>query len=62
MKNAMAPPVNHTEAEPWADSLDELDGRELAMGRFRARQEMLEEVFGPEPLSEFLSIDVRYRS
>lgn len=52
MKNAMAPPANHNEVEPWADALDELDPRELAMGRFRTRHEMLEEVFGPEPISQ----------
>ena len=39
------------EHEPWADALDEIDPRELAMGRFRARQEALAEVFGPEPIS-----------
>jgi hypothetical protein len=38
--------------EPWADGLDEVDARELAMGRFRARQELLGEVFGPEGISE----------
>jgi hypothetical protein len=32
--------------------LDEVDARELAMGRFRARQELLGEVFGPEGISE----------
>jgi hypothetical protein len=54
MKNAMhAPPANGTEVEPWADSLDEIDPRELAMNRFRTRNEMLEEVFGPEPISAF---------
>jgi len=36
--------------EPWADQLDELDPREMAMARFRARQEVLGEVFGPEPI------------
>jgi hypothetical protein len=55
MKNAMLPPSN-PEVEPWADALDELDPRELAMNRFRTRNEMLEEVFGPEPISTlFLS-------
>ena len=39
-------------AEPWADALDEIDHRELAMGRFRARQEVLAEIFGPEKISE----------
>lgn len=53
MKNAMAPPANHNEMEPWADALDELDSRELAMGRFRRRNEMMEEVFGPEPISQY---------
>lgn len=53
MKNAMhVPPANGNEVEPWADALDEIDPRELAMSRFRARHEMLEEVFGPEPISE----------
>lgn len=51
MKNSMSVP-SHPEAEPWADALDELDPRELAMNRFRTRNEMLEEVFGPEPISE----------
>jgi hypothetical protein len=51
MKNAMLPPSN-PEVEPWADALDELDPRELAMNRFRTRNEMLEEVFGPEPISK----------
>jgi hypothetical protein len=53
MKNAMLPPSN-PEAEPWADALDELDPRELAMNRFRTRNEMLEEVFGPEPISKLI--------
>ena len=39
------------EIEPWADALDEVDPREMAMGRFRARQEILAEVFGPENIS-----------
>ncbi|KLT40268.1 hypothetical protein CC85DRAFT_293338 [Cutaneotrichosporon oleaginosum] len=34
--------------EPWADALDELDPRELAMSRFRARNEVMAEIFGPE--------------
>ena len=55
MKNAMLPPSN-PEAEPWADALDELDPRELAMNRFRTRNEMLEEVFGPEPISKSISL------
>ena len=38
--------------EPWADALDEVDPRELAMNRFQARQLLLSEIFGPEPLSE----------
>nr|KIR44034.1 hypothetical protein I312_06761 [Cryptococcus bacillisporus CA1280] len=38
--------------EPWADGLDEIDEREWAMGRFRRRQEVLREVFGPETLKE----------
>jgi len=61
MKNSMQPPAN-PEAEPWADALDELDPRELAMNRFRTRNEMLEEVFGPEPISESSSIDSGYRA
>lgn len=52
MKNSMLPPSNGPETEPWADALDELDPRELAMNRFRTRHEMLEEVFGPEPISK----------
>ena len=55
MKNAMGPPGNHNEVEPWADALDELDPREMAMGRYRQRHEMLEEVFGPEPISQSLT-------
>jgi hypothetical protein len=51
MKNAMHPPSAGPEVEPWADALDELDPRELAMNRFRSRHEMLSEVFGPEPIS-----------
>lgn len=49
----MQPPPSapSVEVEPWADTLDELDPRELAMNRFRTRNEMLEEVFGPEPIS-----------
>jgi hypothetical protein len=39
--------------EPWADALDELDPRELAMGRFRARHEIMAEVFGPERVREY---------
>lgn len=36
--------------EPWADTLDELDPRKLAMSRFRARNEVMAEIFGPETL------------
>ncbi|GMK54852.1 hypothetical protein CspeluHIS016_0114380 [Cutaneotrichosporon spelunceum] len=43
-KNAMAAET----IEPWADALDELDPRELAMSRFRARNEVMAEIFGPE--------------
>lgn len=52
----MQPPPSapSVEVEPWADALDELDPRELAMNRFRTRNEMLEEVFGPEPISALL--------
>ncbi len=39
--------------EPWADALDELDPRELAMSRFRARNEVMAEIFGPERVREF---------
>jgi hypothetical protein len=59
MKNAMHPPSNGPEVEPWADALDELDPRELAMNRFRTRNEMLEEVFGPEPISMLTQSHVR---
>lgn len=38
--------------DPWADALDEVDPRELAMGRFRMRQEVLGEIFSPEPIRE----------
>jgi hypothetical protein len=41
-----------SEVEPWADGLDEVDPRELAMGRFRSRQETLAEIFSPEPISQ----------
>ena len=65
LKNAMAPPPHGIpqpgmtlpmgqgvgEMEPWADGLDEIDPRELAMGRFKARQDALAEVFGPEAIS-----------
>ena len=60
LRNAMAPPPTHHSREPqfievpepWADAVDELDAREMAMGRFRARHELLAEVFGPDPISE----------
>lgn len=39
--------------EPWADAVDEIDPREIAMKRFRTRQELLSDVFGPERLSEY---------
>lgn len=39
--------------EPWADALDELDPRELAMSRFRARNEVMAEIFGPERVREY---------
>jgi hypothetical protein len=42
--------------EPWADALDEIDPRELAMGRFRARQEVLGEIFGPDRISELRNL------
>ena len=42
------------EVEPWADSLDELDPRELAMSRFRARNEVMAEIFGPERVRELI--------
>lgn len=60
IKNAMAPPgqvgapgMPMEQMEPWADALDELDPRELAMGRFRARHEIMAEVFGPERVREY---------
>lgn len=56
VKNAMmAPPggMMTESVEPWADLLDELDPRELAMNRYRARNEMMAEVFGPEQISEW---------
>ncbi|CAD6587113.1 MAG: hypothetical protein TREMPRED_004664 [Tremellales sp. Tagirdzhanova-0007] len=49
LKQAMSGPG---EIEPWADGVDEVDPRELAMGRFRARQEILAEVFGPENIKD----------
>ena len=55
LKQAMSGPG---EIEPWADGVDEVDPRELAMGRFRARQEILAEVFGPENISAFGDIQV----
>jgi hypothetical protein len=56
-KGAMAPPAAPTpeNVEPFADLLDELDARELAMARFRARNEMMAEVFGPEPISAYIA-------
>lgn len=50
IKHAMSGPGD---VEPWADGLDEVDPREMAMGRFRARQEILAEVFGPEAISVY---------
>ena len=41
-----------TAPEPWTDAIDEIDARELAMKRFRTRQELLSDIFGPEQLSE----------
>ncbi|WVR08221.1 hypothetical protein IAU60_005268 [Kwoniella sp. DSM 27419] len=67
VKNALAPPPHPSTVgaspnagpgeviEPWADSLDELDPRELAMGRFRRRHEVLGEVFGPESIKDIPS-------
>jgi hypothetical protein len=49
LKHAMSGPGD---IEPWADALDEVDPREMAMGRFRARQGILSEVFGPETIRE----------
>lgn len=40
--------------EPWADALDEVDPREMAMGRFRARQELLSEIFSVDPISAYI--------
>lgn len=56
LKQALAPPAPAhltTEVEPWADPLDEIDPRELAMGRFKVRQEVLTEIFSPDPISEY---------
>lgn len=50
VKNAAAAPAESI--EPWADALDELDPRELAMSRFRARNEVMAEIFGPERVRE----------
>ncbi|KIR57611.1 hypothetical protein I314_06503 [Cryptococcus bacillisporus CA1873] len=47
---------------PWADGLDEIDEREWAMGRFRRRQEVLSEVFGPETLSGFLNRNLVWKT
>ncbi|WVQ66318.1 uncharacterized protein L199_004497 [Kwoniella botswanensis] len=66
MKNAMAVPTSSQQAqtqippqgvsgepvEPWADALDELDPREIAMGRFRKRHEVLSEVFSPDAIKD----------
>lgn len=55
VKQAVAPPPPPqmaAEIEPWADALDELDPRELAMGRFRVRQDILAEIFSPDPISK----------
>ncbi|KIR99441.1 hypothetical protein L804_03071 [Cryptococcus deuterogattii 2001/935-1] len=41
--------------EPWADPLDEIDPRELAMARFRKRHEVINEVFGPETVKEIVA-------
>ncbi|WWC65699.1 uncharacterized protein I303_108320 [Kwoniella dejecticola CBS 10117] len=43
-----AAPTKSEPIEPWADALDELDPREIAMGRFRKRHEVLGEIFGPD--------------
>lgn len=55
-KNAIAAPsaagIAAENIEPWADALDELDPRELAMSRFRARNEVMAEIFGPERVRE----------
>ncbi|KAK4683702.1 hypothetical protein P7C73_g6530, partial [Tremellales sp. Uapishka_1] len=56
IKHALAPPgmlpPGSEAVEPWADGLDELDPRELAMGRYRVRHEILGEVFGPEGIKD----------
>ncbi|WVQ75103.1 hypothetical protein IAR50_004712 [Cryptococcus sp. DSM 104548] len=54
IKNAMSTPAvpQGEPIEPWADSLDELDPRELAMARFRKRQEVIGEIFGPETVKD----------
>lgn len=48
--------------EPWADGLDEIDEGERAMGRFRRRQELLGEVFGPETSSVFLNLNLVWKT
>ncbi|WVQ79343.1 hypothetical protein IAT38_001440 [Cryptococcus sp. DSM 104549] len=54
LKAAAAAPHPSAEIEPWADALDELDPRENAMARFRARHGVVADVFGPEGLKEIL--------
>ncbi|WWC73518.1 uncharacterized protein I206_107489 [Kwoniella pini CBS 10737] len=45
-------PIHNEPIEPWADALDELDPREIAMGRFRKRHEVLGEIFGPDSIKD----------
>lgn len=44
--------------EPWADALDEIDPRERAMQRFRARHEVLADLFGSESISAYRPMNV----
>lgn len=59
MQDIGPPPIP---VEPWADALDEIDPRELAMQRFRARHEILAELFGSESISEQLQCTCPYGS
>ncbi|KAK1923784.1 hypothetical protein DB88DRAFT_511315 [Papiliotrema laurentii] len=49
--NAVGKP-DLTVPEPWTDAIDEVDHRELAMNRFRTRQEILSDIFGPERIRD----------
>ncbi|KIR31077.1 hypothetical protein I352_06611 [Cryptococcus deuterogattii MMRL2647] len=61
VRQAMAPSTDGG-PEPWADGLDEIDEGERAMGRFRRRQEVLGEVFGPETSSVFLNLNLVWKT